>query len=261
MRFLSCNGIVHHIVLEGPEDGPTIVFSNSLGTDFRIWDGVVAALPQGVRTLRYDTRGHGLSGAPDGDYAMDTLRDDLLGLVDALGIKTFHLVGLSVGGLISQAVALAAPDRVEKLVLCDTAHVIGPKEMWQARIDAIAEGGLAAASDAIMERWFPADMATRDPDLFAGAEAMMSRTPLKGYLGVAAAIRDADFTQTTPTIEVPALVMVGSEDKATSPTLVASLADLLPNSALHIIEGAGHLPCLEQPERVADLIASHCGLS
>lgn len=261
MQFITLNGIHHHYALAGPDSAPVIVFSNALGTDFRIWDGVLAALPKGVRTLRYDMRGHGLTGAPDGPYRMDQLRDDLLGLCDALGIVQFHLVGLSVGGLVGQAVALAAPDRIARMVLCDTAHKIGPASIWEERIKAIAADGLTSVADEIMARWFPEDMLAREPDLFAEAKAMMLRTPQQGYLGVAAAIRDTDFTLQTPTIETPTLVMVGSEDKATPPALVSRLADLMPNSELQQIAGAGHLPCLEQPIRVAELISRHCSLT
>lgn len=261
MQFIEANGIVHHIGVQGPENGPVVVFSNSLGTDFRIWDGVCAALPSGVRILRYDTRGHGLTTAPKGDCTIDVLRDDLLGILDAVGIEKCHLVGLSVGGMISQAVAFAEPDRVERLVLCDTAHKIGPPSMWSERISAISEVGLEAASDAVMTRWFPEATRARDPVLIAGCKAMVSRMPQHGYLGVVAALRDADLSAQTPKIQAPTLVVVGTEDTATTPALVASMADLIPNSELKQIEGVGHIPCLEQPEHLAELIINHCGLS
>ena len=154
--MLACRTreVVLRYALEGPEDAPVMVFVNSLGTDLRVWDRVVAQLAGRFRFLRYDKRGHGLSETTPAPYLMDDHIGDLIGLLDALGIGEAIVVGVSVGGMIAQGLAARRPKRVRGLVLCDTAHRIGPEEMWDQRIRAIQEGGIEALVDAILERWF-----------------------------------------------------------------------------------------------------------
>lgn len=259
MRFKTANRIVQHYRIDGPQDAPTIVFLNSLGTDFRIWDGTVAALGGGFRILRYDMRGHGLTTLTDGPYAIDGLAADALALMDAVGIGRAHLVGLSVGGMVAQHIAAAAPGRVEKLVLMDTAHKIGTPEMWQTRIDALLDGGMESIAEAVLDRWFAPAYRHAAPEAFAGAAAMLTRTPLHGYAAVCGAIRDADLTDAAATIAADTLCLCGSDDKATPPDLVLALADLIPNARYETVENAGHLPCLEHPETVAGRILGHFG--
>jgi 3-oxoadipate enol-lactonase len=256
MRFERANGIVQHLSVTGPENQPWIVFANSLGTDFRIWDGVLDALDDRYRVLRYDMRGHGLTEAPPGPYAMTDLRDDLLCLFNQLEIERATIVGLSVGGMVAQSLAAAAPDRVDRLVLMDTAHRIGPPALWEDRIAAVSDGGMEAIADAVLERWFSSDYKTVNPQARAGARAMLSRVPAVGYAGICAAIRDADLTEAAARIDVPTLCLCGDQDKATPPDLVLALADLLPRAEFRLIEGAGHLPCLEKPDAVATEITA-----
>ncbi|MDW3204856.1 MAG: 3-oxoadipate enol-lactonase [Alphaproteobacteria bacterium] len=260
MRFESIGDLTHHVSLEGPAGAPVVAFANSLGTDFRIWDGVVDRLPPSVRILRYDMRGHGLTSAPQAPYAMTDLRDDLLGILDRLGLDQVALVGLSVGGMVAQSAAAKAPERFSKLVLCDTGHVIATREIWNARIETVETGGMTAIVDSVLDRWFGPDFKTRDPALHAGMHAMLTTIPPQGYNGICAAIRDADLTEDTARIAVPALCLCGTEDKATPTELVASLADLLPNGSYMAIPGAGHLPCIEQPDAVARHIIEFLGL-
>jgi 3-oxoadipate enol-lactonase len=259
MRFEPIGDITHHVGLQGPGYGRTVVFSNSLGTDFRIWDAVVQRLPEDWRILRYDMRGHGLTGAPDGDYAMETLRDDLLGLLDRLSIERASVVGLSVGGMVAQSLAAAAPERVEALVLCDTAPKIATREIWDERIGAVRAGGMAALAPAILERWFGADFETVNPALHSGMNAMLRAIPPQGYAGVCAAIRDADLTESTARIEIPTLCICGTEDISTPPDQVAAMAERMPNARYEAIEGSGHLPCLDAPAKTAALIAEFLG--
>lgn len=260
MRFETIDGLTHHVSLKGPDDAPVVAFANSLGTDFRIWDGVVDLLPPSVRVLRYDMRGHGLTGAPPAPYGMDDLRDDFLGILDRLGLDQVALVGLSVGGMVAQSAAAKAPDRFSKLVLCDTGHIIATRDIWNARIEMVEKGGMAAIVDSVLDRWFGPDFRTRDPDLHAGMHAMLTTIPPQGYNGICAAIREADLTAEVARIEVPALCLCGTEDKATPTELVATLADLLPNGSYMAIPGAGHLPCVEQPDAVARHIVEFLGL-
>ncbi|MGK9167256.1 3-oxoadipate enol-lactonase [Inquilinus limosus] len=252
MDAVKANGIVLHVKDRGPRDAPALVLINSVGTDFRIWDAVVPQFPE-YRTLRYDKRGHGLSASGGGD-SIETHAADLAALLDARGIGRATVVGLSIGGMIALGLTARRPDLVERLVLCDTAHRIGTAEAWQARIEAVTSGGVASIAEATMERWFSADFRAREPDLVAIARNMLSRTPADGYLRACAALRDGDLTAVARAVTVPTLCLCGTEDPATPPALVQSLAALIPGARYQDIPGAGHIPCIEAPEVLAQLI-------
>jgi 3-oxoadipate enol-lactonase len=253
MAFARVNGIVIHHELRGPATGPTVVFSNSLGTDFRVWDLVVERLPKDWRLLRYDKRGHGLSEATAHSRMSDHVAD-AAALVDHLGISRATVVGLSVGGMIAQGLAALRPDLVNGLVLSNTAHKIGNDEMWNGRIASLRQGGIAAIADGILERWFsPAFRAASGPD-FVGASNMLRRTYLDGYIAVCEAIRDADLTESTRALKLPVTCIAGEFDGSTPPALVRSLADLIEGAEFKLMDGVGHIPCVEKPEVVAGLI-------
>lgn len=254
MDFRALNGVVLHLQDLGPTDRATLVFANSLGTDFRIWDAVVARLADRFRIVLYDKRGHGLSEIGDSPYRIDDHVADLAALLDELDIEDAVVCGLSVGGLIAQGLYARRPELVSGLILCDTAHRIGTAETWSERMAAIEAGGIAAISEAILERWFTAKLREGDPAALAGWRAMLTRTPRAGYLGTCAALRDADFTEEARRIAVPTLCVVGDEDGATPPELMRQTADLIPGARYEVIAGAGHLPCIEQPQALADLI-------
>jgi 3-oxoadipate enol-lactonase len=255
MAFARVNGVVLHHEVRGRPDGPPLVFSNSLGTDFRIWNDVAAALGDRYRIVLYDKRGHGLSEATPAPYRLTDHVDDLAALLDHLGIGKAVIVGLSVGGLIAQGVAATRPERVAALVLCDTAHKIGTPEMWNARIDTVTTKGIGSMADAIMERWFTPDYRRPENADFAGYTNMLVRTTVDGYAGTCAAIRDADLTESTRALKVPVLCIVGDQDGSTPPDLVRSTADLIDGARFEIIAGAGHIPCVEQPAATTALIA------
>lgn len=254
MTFARVNGVVLHFEDRGADNRPAVVFSNSLGTDFRIWNGVAEQLDDGFRIIRYDKRGHGLSEATLPPCRMTDHVGDLAALLDHLEVSNASIVGLSVGGMIAQGLAALRPDLAAALVLCDTAHKIGPAEMWNERISAIGSGGIASLTDAIMERWFTPGYRSPDNPDFTGYVAMLTRTSVDGYVGTCAAIRDCDLTESTRALAVPALCIVGDQDGSTPPELVRSTAELIEGARFEIVEGAGHLPCVEQPERTADLI-------
>jgi 3-oxoadipate enol-lactonase len=239
----------------GPEDAPVMVLANSLGSDLRIWDRVVAQLAGQFRFLRYDKRGHGLSETTPAPYLMDDHIGDLIGLLDALDIKEAIVGGVSVGGMIAQGLAARQPKRVRGLVLCDTAHRIGDEALWDQRIRAIQEGGIEALADAILERWFTADFRKHRADELALWRHMLVRTPVDGYTGTCAAIRDTDLGPETAKIDVPTLVVCGAEDGATPPDLVREMAALIPKARFNLIESAAHLPCIETPEILSGMIA------
>jgi len=254
MAFARLNGVVLHYETRGPADGPVLVFSNSLGTDFRIWNDVVGRLGDAFRVVLYDKRGHGLSEAPPAPYRLDDHVGDLAALLDHLGVTRAVIVGLSVGGMIAQDLAASRPDLVTALVLMDTAHKIGTADMWNARIDTVTSKGIGAMSDAIMERWFTPAYRRADNADFTGYTAMLTRTTVDGYAGTCAALRDADLTRSTAALTIPVLCIVGDQDGSTPPDLVRSTADLVAGSRFEIIKDAGHLPCIEQPAQTARLV-------
>lgn len=257
MTFSLINGLTVHWSAAGRTDGPAIVFSNSLGTDGRIWGRLASLLGDRTRIITYDSRGHGLTDAPEGPYSIDGLADDLLALADHIGLNRFALVGLSVGGLIAQQVAVRAPDRLSTLVLCDTAAKIGTAETWNARTESIRKGGLTSIADPIMERWFAKSFRHQRKDDLAGWRNMMTRTPVEGYIATCQAIRDCDLTGDVSRISAPTLAVVGEEDGSTPPALVQATAKLIPGARFEIIQGSAHMPCIEQPDRLAALIVEH----
>lgn len=260
MRAERLNGIHIHHETGGPATAPVLVFVNSLGTDFRVWDRVVARLEGRVRWVRYDKRGHGLSDAPPAPYAMADHVGDLAALLDHLAIRGATVCGLSVGGMIAQGLAVARPELVGRLILSDTAHRIGTDAIWNERIAALRDGGIEALADNVMIRWF-SDAFRRDrADEVVLWRAMVTRTPIDGYLGTCVALRDADLTEATRTIAKPTLCIGGTEDGSTPPDLVRELAALIPGATFHEIPAVGHLPCVEAPDTVATLISDFMGL-
>jgi 3-oxoadipate enol-lactonase len=254
MAFARVNGVVLHHELRGPQKAPAVVFSNSLGTDFRIWNEVADALAQDHRVLLYDKRGHGLSEATPAPYALTDHVGDLAALMEHVGIGRAVVVGLSVGGLIAQGLAAMHPERVSALVLCDTAHKIGNDELWNTRIETCSSKGIGAMAEAIMERWFTPQYRRPDNADFVGYTNMLTRTTVDGYAGTCAALRDADLTESTRALKMPVLCMVGDQDGSTPPDLVRSMAELIEGSRFEIIAGAGHIPCVEKPAETTGLI-------
>ena len=252
MPSFQHNGNAIHFADEGPRDGLPMVFSNSLGTDFRAWEPLLPHLPKGLRIVRYDKAGHGLSDFA-GDRTIEAHAEDVAALLDHVGIERAVVVGLSVGGLIAQAFANANPGRTMGLALCDTGHKIGTQEIWNPRIEAINAGGMNAVLEPTMERWFTPRYRAESPDFPIWCN-MLTRTMADGYCAVARAIRDADFTVQTRGIKAPTVCVVGAQDGATPPALVQELADLIEGAKFVQIEDCGHLPCIEQPEALATAI-------
>lgn len=252
MQFLLSGSRAIHYEARGLAKGkPVIVFINSLGTDFRIWDSVMAELGDVYAYIRYDKRGHGLSDAGTTPYSIDDHVDDILQLLDHLSISKAVVWGLSVGGLIAQGLYARRPDRVQALILSNTAHKIGNADMWNDRIDHIQRDGIAPLVDSVMERWFTPAFRRSDNGAYLGARTMLARQDRNGYAATCAAIRDADFSEAAKTIAVPTLCIAGDSDASTPPDLVGSLSALIPDSRLAIIDHCGHIPCIEQPAAYA----------
>jgi 3-oxoadipate enol-lactonase len=257
MRFVKANGLVIHYCDQGRRDGPALVFINSLGTDFRIWNAVAEILAPDFRVITYDKRGHGLSESGPDKNDMAGYARELMGLLDSLGVGRATIVGLSIGGLIAQELYRHSPERVAALVLCDTAAKIGTDEVWDQRIAQVERGGIEAIADSVLERWFTGHFRAARSIELAGMRAMLTRTPRQGYLAACGALKQADLRPYAGRIQAPTLCLVGDEDGSTPVALVKETAALIPGSRFEIIEGAGHLPNVEKPEIVAKLVAEH----
>ncbi|WP_151719803.1 3-oxoadipate enol-lactonase [Gemmobacter serpentinus] len=253
MQMLTRPWGAMHYRVDGPKDGITVVFANSLGTDLRLWDQVLPLLP-GIRALRFDMRGHGLSdsGAPEAEVTIAGLASDAATLIEAEGQGPVVFAGLSIGGMIGQQLAHDRPDLLRALVLSNTAAQMGNAEGWNARIAAVRASGVGGIADAVMERWFAASF--RATPALALWRNMLARTDAAGYAGACAAIAAADLAATTARLSLPTLVIAGDQDGASPPDLVAKTAALIAGAALQIIPGAGHLPPVETPSDWAALL-------
>ena len=252
--FVTVGSVTLHGRVDGDAPGRDVVFIHSLGSDLRIWDGVVDDLAAAFRCWRYDLRGHGLSDVPDDGYALADHAADALGFMDRFGLERVALAGISVGGLVAMDVARQAPNRVDALILCDSAARIGTAQGWSERIQAVTEQGLPALADDLAPAWFAPGFVHREPSTISGHINMLARTPTRGYLGTCAALRDADLADALGAISSPALVLCGDRDVSTPPAAGRALAAALSRGSFAVVADAGHLPCVERPAAVAGLI-------
>ncbi|GGB42834.1 3-oxoadipate enol-lactonase [Roseibium aquae] len=252
MKMMRVNDVTLHMSDTGQTERPALVFSNSLGTDFRLWDRVAPAFSGHFRIVRYDKRGHGLSEAPPPPYAMSDHVGDLEALLDRLDIRDAIVAGLSVGGMIAQGLAAKRPDLVRALVLADTAARIGTRDLWNERIAKVEHGGIEAIAENVLERWFSEEFRNQHPEEVQGWRAMVTRTPVNGYAGTSFALRDTDYSVPTSHLKLPVLCLGGSEDGSTPPAVVKATADLIPGARFVEIPDAGHLPCIDQPAAMID---------
>lgn len=252
MQIADLGSVQIHYREDGDPQGAPIVFANSLGTDLRLWDQIVPLLPEGLRIIRFDKRGHGLSSCPPAPYSMGALVRDTEQLLDHLNVRDAMFVGLSIGGMIAQGLAVKRLDQVRAMVLSNTAAKIGTAQMWQDRIDAVNANGIEPIADGIIDRWFARAF------IASGAHLpwrnMLARTPAQGYAGCCAAIAGTDFYTPTSGLGLPTLGISGNEDGSTPPDLVRETVDLIKGSRFEIIRGTGHLPCVEKPVEYAALL-------
>jgi 3-oxoadipate enol-lactonase len=248
MPFLDVNNTRIHYDLTGPATAPILVFSNSLGTNFLMWDPQVRALGKMMRLLRYDTRGHGKTSTTPGPYSFDQLGRDALALVDALQIDHFSFCGLSMGGAIGMWLALNAPQRLRKLVLCSTSAKFGSTDTWNTRIAAVRKGGMKPISQAVMERWFTATYRGQAPDVIERIKRMVESTDPDGYIACCEALRDWDLRDNLGVIRTRTLVISGTHDPATPPSDGRLLAERIPG-AVYLELDAAHLLNIEEETR------------
>jgi 3-oxoadipate enol-lactonase len=244
---LAIDGLEIRYQIDGAQDGPWLVFSNSLATNLSIWDHQVAAFGAEYRILRYDQRGHGASGVPEGAVTFDRLARDVLALLDHVGIDRCNYIGLSMGVPTGLGLWAAAPERISRMVLADGQARTAPSgaATWQERIDFARANGMAAFADTVVPRWF-------SPETVAAGRAEPVRegiaaTPLAGFCVMAGALQSFDFSPILETITVPTLLMVGAND-GPAPKIIEAMHQAIPDSQFVIIPDAGHIPNWEQPD-------------
>ena len=247
------DGCIIHAELEGPQSAPVLMLSNSLGTDLHMWDAQTGPLTRHFRLLRYDRRGHGKSDAPRGPYTMERLGRDALGVLDGLGIQKINWCGLSMGGMIGMWLGANAAERIDRLILSNTAAHFPDPTAWDARIKMVRDVGLAGIVDSNMERWFTKGFRERAPQTIARMREMFVGTSIEGYIGCGEAIRDMDHRPLLPRIATPTLVIAGRHDPATTLEAGEYIKDHVPGARIAVLEAA-HISNLEQPQAYADTV-------
>jgi 3-oxoadipate enol-lactonase len=242
------NGIETHYTIDG--DGPWLVFSHSLACNVSMWAPQVAEFSKRYKVLCYDTRGHGQSSAPSGAYTLDQLADDAKALLDALGIRSCHWVGLSMGGMIGQTFALKYPGVFKTMTLADTTSSYPPDAapLWQARIKTATENGMEPITQPTLERWFTEPFRKSGAKTVSDIAQAIRATPVAGFVGCCHAIPQINLTSRLREIKTPTLVIVGDQDPGTPPAMAREIHENLPGSELVVIPSAAHLSNLEQPE-------------
>jgi 3-oxoadipate enol-lactonase len=255
MSSIEANGITIRYQVEG--SGPWVTLSHSLTCDLTMWDALAVALAPTFTVLRYDTRGHGQSTAPEGSYSFDQLVGDAIGLLDALNIERTHFVGLSMGGMIGQHLALAHSARLNKLVIANSTSRIPPEAgpLWDERIAIARSQGCAGVVEGTLGRWFTPGFRSAQPLEAARIAKLIADTPAAGYIGCAGAIRALDITAQIGAIRAPTLVIAGADDPGTPPAMSETIAAAIPGARLEIIPSASHLSCIEQALTFNRLVA------
>lgn len=242
-----------HYQLSGTENRPTLVLSNSLGTNFAMWDPQMAEFTKQFRVLRYDTRGHGRSQVAPGPYNFDMLGRDVLGLADELGIGKFSFCGLSMGGVIGMWLGMNASYRLQKLVLCSTAPKIGKADTWNARIEQVRKAGTKSIATATMERWFTTSFREREPDVVARVRNMIEGTDKEAYIACCEALRDTDLRESLRSIRTPTLVISGTHDPATTPADGRFTAEQIPGARYAELDAA-HMSNVERQKEFTNVV-------
>jgi 3-oxoadipate enol-lactonase len=260
-RQTVVSGSAHlSIRLDGESGRPWLLVSNSLGTDLHMWDDQVALLTRTHRVIRYDTRGHGQSSAPEGPYSFDLLVADMVAVLDHVGAAKADVMGLSLGGMTALGLGLQHPDRVGRMIVCDARADNPPPFVasWDDRIAAIASGGMAAIAEGTLARWFTGDCA---PEVRERAREMILATSVTGYTGCARALQGLNYLKDLPQMKPPVLYLVGAEDMGAPKEAMAAMAEATPRAEFVVLPGLAHVPNMEDPETFAAAVGAWLAVS
>jgi 3-oxoadipate enol-lactonase len=245
--------------VDGPSAAPAVILSPSLGTTWEMWDALTEALVPTYRVIRFDTRGHGRSPAPPGPYDVTDLAADVVALADDLGLATFGVVGLSLGGAIAQQLALSVPDRLRCAVLCCTVPSFGDPRDWAARAALVRSSGMAVLAEPTRGRWFTDDFRAAHPEVVEAFIAMITGTDPEGYAGCCEALARFDVWDRLGEVTVPVRVVAGAQDAVAPPATCAQMATAIPGADLVTIDDASHIASAAQPAAFHDAVLEHLG--
>jgi len=245
--------------VRGPGDAPALVLSNSLGTTQELWSRQLPELTERFRVLTYDHPGHGASGLPEPPCTVEAFAHGLLELLDELGLERVSLCGVSLGGMVGMALALVAPERVERLVLACTSAYLGPPEVWAERATMVRTEGMAAIADTVVGRWFTPEFSREDPETVARFRALLATTPPERYARCCEAVGSWDARDRLSAIAVPTLVVAGKDDPATPVEHAELIASRIPGARIHVLERAAHLANVERAEAFTSAVLEHLG--
>ena len=248
MAFAELKDLRMHYEVAGPVDAPTLVFSNSLGTDLSMWDVQAVEFAKKYRVVRYDKRGHGQSSSPAGPYTIEMLGRDVLGLLDFLEFDKVHFCGLSIGGQTGMWLGVNAAQRLNKLVLSNTAAKIGTIDGWKARIETVSTSGMKSVAATVVERWFTVGFRAEEPAEVSRIQRVLENANIEGYAGCCAAVRDFDYREKVSAIRTPTMAIAGTHDPATPPGDTRWVADQIAGSRF-VELNASHLSNIEAHER------------
>ena len=247
------DGCPLNVSIEGRDGGPTLMLSNSLGCDMKMWEPQMAALTKLFRVVRYDRRGHGQSGAPAGPYSMERFGRDVLAILDGLNIQKTHWCGLSMGGMVGQWLGANAPERFDRMILSNTSCYYPDPTNWDNRIKAVSEGGLASVADAVIGGWLTADFREREPAVTARMKAMLIASPQQGYIACCEALRTLDQRDLLPRVSRPTLVIAGRQDQSTPIAAGEYIRSHIPGADMTILDAA-HISNVEQPHAFTEAV-------
>jgi 3-oxoadipate enol-lactonase len=252
-RIVDVNGCPLYVRVDGYASAPPLMLSNSLGTDLHLWDAQAAEWARHFHVVRYDRRGHGRSGLGHAPRTMETLGSDALAIMDALGLDTVNWCGLSMGGMVGQWLGANAPERIEKLVLSNTAAWFADKTRWNVRIETVRAQGIEAVADGVMNIWFTADFRAREPETVARFRQVLCETPVEGYLASCETLRDMDLRGALPKITAPTLIIAGKHDLSTPLAEAEYLRAHIAGAALTVLDAA-HISNVELPALYAETV-------
>ena len=256
MSYLQTkNAIVHYQWFDNNKTD-SIVLINSLGATTSIWSKIIAPLGEKWNVLLHDKRGHGLSPTSEGPSTIDAYADDIIALMNHCNITQSHILGLSIGGLITYSLASRYPKRCNRLMFCCTGAKLGTQQAWSERIASIQRDGLPSMAEDIILRWLSKEFSIKNPADSAGNKYMLKTANQQGYIDACIAIQHADYVEVAKSIEHVSLFISGSEDIGTPPDFVLSQSQLVRNASYKMIQGASHLPCIDSPEELVNIINS-----